>query len=107
MKIDTHLHLWRKKEPPHLWMLDRAEGQIDVLLWCMEKSGVDRAVIVGSLREQNEDNNEYLSAIINKYPGKFQAWGSVKLRDEDAYDMMIRCIDELGLTGISFFFLII
>jgi len=103
MKIDTHLHVWRKKEPPHLWMLDRAEGQHDVLMWNMEKSGVDKAVLVGSIREQNEDNNDYLSSIIKKYPGKFQAWGTVKLREEGAFDNMVHCIDELGLTGISFY----
>ena len=103
MKIDTHLHVWKKKEPPYMWMLDRIDGQFDVLEWCMEQSGVDRAVFVGSIKEQNEDNNEYLSEIIHRYPGKFQAWGSVNIRHEDAIDRMKHCIDELGLVGINFY----
>lgn len=101
--IDTHLHIWRKASGQHLWLLDSAEGQFDVYRWLMEKHGIDRAVIVGSIRDGNEDNNEYVSSIVRANPGTFQAWGAVNLRSDDAGEQAAHCVDDLGLTGISMY----
>ena len=101
--IDTHLHIWRKASGQHPWLLDSVEGQIDVYRWLMEKHGIDRAVIVGSKRGGNEDNNEYISSIVRANPDTFQAWGAVNLRSDDAVEQAAHCVDDLGLTGISMY----
>ena len=103
MKIDTHLHIWKKMEPPYQWMLDKIDGQFDVLEWCMEMSEVDRAVFVGSIKDGNEDNNEFVADIIRQHPDKYRAWGSVNLRGDNPVDAMKHCVDDLGLIGISFY----
>ena len=82
--IDSHLHLFRavSDQYPRTVYPGLADSDLDVpaemLLSKMEDAGVDKAIVV-PLGPQDD----YLSEIIRRYPGRFAGVG---VYDEDAPD---------------------
>ena len=60
MIIDCHTHAWRKwpynpPVPDH-----NSRGQVEQLLWEMDRNKVAKAVLVCARIDHNPDNNDYV-----------------------------------------------
>ena len=68
MIIDCHTHAWAKwpYEPPVPDFESR--GQVEQLLFEMDRCGVDKSVLVCARIEHNPDNNDYGAECVRAYP---------------------------------------
>ncbi len=68
--VDSHCHAWRywPYEPP----VPDAESRplVEQLLFEMDQSGVDEAVLVAARIEHNPDNNAYVAECVRRFPGR-------------------------------------
>ena len=70
MIIDSHCHAWTywPYQPP---VPDPdSRGRIEQLLFAMDQSGVDRAMIVCARIDHNPDNNEYIADQVRRFPDR-------------------------------------
>jgi predicted TIM-barrel fold metal-dependent hydrolase len=70
MIIDSHCHAWTywPYQPP---VPDPdSRGRIEQLLFAMDQSGVDRAMIVCARIDHNPDNNEYIADQVRRFPNR-------------------------------------
>lgn len=70
MIVDSHCHAWTYwpyvPEVPD----PESRGTIEQLLFAMEQSGVDAAMIVCARIDHNPGNNEYIGEQVKRYPGR-------------------------------------
>jgi L-fuconolactonase len=85
--VDTHCHVG----------LDWFEP-VEVLLFQMERNGVDRAVLIQTNKEYD---NSYILQCADTYPGRFAAVGAVDGCGSGAADALDDLADQ-GLQGIRF-----
>ena len=102
--VDGHLHLFRgasDKYPravfPVMAEADREEPA-EKLLAEMDKAGVDHAVVVPLSR-----HDDYLSEILQKFPGKFAGIGVYDTDDRDDVESMKARLAKCDLQGLRFF----
>jgi L-fuconolactonase len=70
MIIDSHCHAWTywPYEPP---VPDpESRGRVEQLLFAMDQSGVDRAMIVCARIDHNPENNEYIAEQVKRFPDR-------------------------------------
>ena len=70
MIIDSHCHAWTywPYQPP---VPDPdSRGRIEQLIFAMDQSGVDRAMIVCARIDHNPDNNEYIADQVRRFPDR-------------------------------------
>ncbi|XAR48208.1 4-sulfomuconolactone hydrolase [Bertholletia excelsa] len=73
--IDSHLHVWASPEeaadkfPYFPGQEPTLPGHVDYLLECMEKAGVDGALIVQPINHKFD--HSYVTSVLKKYPSKF------------------------------------
>ena len=70
MIIESHCHAWTywPYQPP---VPDPdSRGRIEQLLFAMDQSGVDRAMIVCARIDHNPDNNEYIADQVRRFPDR-------------------------------------
>jgi L-fuconolactonase len=69
--IDAHTHVWRRW--PHEPKVPDQESRASVanLLFEMDRSGVDRAVIVSAQLPGSNDNNDYGAGAVAAHPDRF------------------------------------
>ncbi|MBI2191129.1 MAG: amidohydrolase [Planctomycetes bacterium] len=86
--VDSHVHVWQERPLPDL-------------LAEMEKAGVQKAIIVGAVRDRDPGNNEQLAECVSSHPGRLAALADIPLKAEDAPARVEWASKELGLHGIS------
>ncbi|CAI9093144.1 OLC1v1028566C2 [Oldenlandia corymbosa var. corymbosa] len=73
--IDSHLHVWaspqeaEQKYPYFPGQEPTLPGDVDFLLQCMNKGGVDGALIVQPINHKFD--HSYVTSVLKKYPSKF------------------------------------
>jgi L-fuconolactonase len=85
MIIDSHTHAWEywPYEPP---VPDReSRGRVEQLLWEMDRSGVQRAVLVCARIEHNPRNNDYVAGCVAKYPDRLVQFADVDCSWTETY----------------------
>jgi len=90
--VDTHVHVGLKKY-----------ATVEQLLRQMEKSGVDKAVLVqyrAGLEPIGNTDNAYISQCIKRYPEKFAAVGIVDWTKENSLERLEYWVKEHGIQGI-------
>jgi predicted TIM-barrel fold metal-dependent hydrolase len=85
MIIDSHTHAWdywpyQPEVPdPH------SRGQVEQLLWEMDRCGVDRAVLVCARIEHNPDNNHYVAESVKRHPDRLIQFADVDCSWTETY----------------------
>lgn len=85
MIIDCHTHAW------DYWPYEPAvpdpesRGRVEQLLWEMDASGVDKAVLVCARIDHNPGNNDYGAACVEKYPDRLIQFADVDCSWTDTY----------------------
>jgi L-fuconolactonase len=85
MIIDSHTHAWDHwpYEPP---VPDpESRGRVEQLLWEMDRSGVDRAVLVCARIEHNPNNNDYVAECVRQYPDRLVQFADVDCSWTETY----------------------
>ena len=85
MIIDCHTHAWRKwpynpPVPDH-----NSRGQVEQLLWEMDRNKVDKAVLVCARIDYNPDNNDYVYDCVQKYPDRLIQFADVDCSWTETY----------------------
>jgi predicted TIM-barrel fold metal-dependent hydrolase len=77
MIVDSHCHAWRywpyrpDVPDPH------SRGTVEQLLFEMDQSGVDRAVVVCARIEHNPDDNDYVAECLRRFPDRLYQFADV------------------------------
>jgi predicted TIM-barrel fold metal-dependent hydrolase len=85
MIIDSHTHAWEywPYEPP---VPDHeSRGRVEQLLWEMDRSGVDMAVLVCARIEHNPRNNDYVAGCVANYPDRLVQFADVDCSWTETY----------------------
>jgi L-fuconolactonase len=85
MILDSHTHAWDywPYEPP---VPDHeSRGRVEQLLWEMDRSGVDMAVLVCARIEHNPRNNDYVAECVAKYPDRLVQFADVDCSWTETY----------------------
>jgi len=85
MIIDSHSHAWEfwPYEPPvpdH-----KSRGLAEMMLWEMDRNGVDQAVLVCARIEHNPGNNDYVRDVVRRHPERFIQFADVDCSWSDTY----------------------
>lgn len=91
----------------------QSEGEAPKLLAVMDGLGIERTVLVGSswftitLNEdvgftRYDENNEELLRIVERWPGRFEAWPTVNPEDPDMLPKF-QALVERGATGLKLY----
>lgn len=88
--VDSHVHVWQ-------------EHPVAELLQVMGKAGVEKAIIVGAVRDRDPRNNEVLAECVTSHPGKLAALADINIKADDAPERAEWAAKELGLQGISYY----
>ena len=85
MIIDCHTHAWRKwpynpPVPDH-----NSRGQVEQLLWEMDRNKVDKAVLVCARIDHNPDNNDYVYDCVQKHPDRLIQFADVDCSWTETY----------------------
>lgn len=77
MMIDSHTHAWEYW--PYLPAVPdpRSRGSIEQLLFEMDASGVDKAVLVCANIDHNPENNAYVARCVQQYPDRLYQFADV------------------------------
>ena len=77
MIVDSHCHAWLRwpYDPPV--PDDESRGQVEQLLFEMDRNGVDRAVLVCARIERNPDNNDYGAGCVKRFPDRLDMFADV------------------------------
>jgi L-fuconolactonase len=70
MIIDSHCHAWTYWPYVPTVPDPESRGRIEQLLFAMDQSGVDRAMIVCARIDHNPENNEYIAEQVKQYPDR-------------------------------------
>ncbi len=77
MIIDSHSHAWQTWPYKPLVPDASSRGQVEQLLWEMNRNGVDRAVLVCAQIEHNPANNDYVAERVRSYPDRLVQFADV------------------------------
>jgi L-fuconolactonase len=105
--IDAHTHVWKTwpHEPP---VPDRnSRASFANLLFEMDRSGVDKAVIVSARLPGNDDNNEYGASAVAAHPDRLLQMADIDSRWSAEYhtpqaaDRLERLVERYAPAGVS------
>jgi len=83
--IDSHTHAWS------YWPYDppvpdpESRGRVEQLLWEMDRSGVNRAVLVCARIEHNPENNHYVAECVSRHPERLVQFADVDCAWTETY----------------------
>ena len=117
MIIDFHTHLFPKQvrnnkhsyfrsEPAFKLLYESPRSRLvgaEELLNAMDENQVDKSVVFGFPWKNSDTvkmHNDYIIAMVEKYPGRFIGLGCINPASKDAGDETLRCL-ESGLRGIG------
>jgi predicted TIM-barrel fold metal-dependent hydrolase len=117
MIIDFHTHLFPKQvrnnkrtyfqsEPAFKLLYESARSRLvgaEELLNAMDENQVDKSVVFGFPWKNSDTvkmHNDYIIAMVEKYPDRFIGLGCINPASKDAGDETLRCL-ETGLRGIG------
>lgn len=108
--IDSHCHAWKVwpyepsvPDPDH-------RGTVEQLLWEMDQSGVAAACLVAANIERNPDNNAYVAACVERYPGRLHHIAHIDCYWEPTYaadgaaDRLSALVERFRPVGITKYF---
>jgi predicted TIM-barrel fold metal-dependent hydrolase len=107
MIIDCHTHAWK------IWPYTPAiagcdmHGQVEHLLWEMDRSQVDKAVLVCARIELNPYNNDYVAQRVAQYPDRLIQFADVDCSWTDTYhtagaaDRLAEAAEKYALKGFT------
>jgi L-fuconolactonase len=105
--IDSHVHVWGTW--PHEPMVpdEQSRASFGNLLFEMDRSGVDKAMIVCARLPGNEDNNDYGGRAVAAHPDRFvqivdvdSRW-SPEYHTPDAAGRLERAVERYQPAGVS------
>ena len=107
MIIDSHCHAWERwpYEPPVPDPQQR--GRVEQLLFEMDRTGVDRALIVCAQIDHNPKNNRYVAEQVARYPDRLHqiadldSFWSSSYHTSGAADRLRRLASQMPLTGFT------
>lgn len=107
MIVDSHCHAWTYW--PYIPEVPDPEsrGTIEQLLFAMDQSGVDCAMIVCARIEHNPGNNEYIGEQVKKYPGRVYQVADVDCswwptyHTPGAAERLAQTADSLPIVGFT------
>ena len=77
MIIDSHTHAWKiwpyKPAVPD----EQSRGNVEQLIYEMDQSGVDVAILICAQIDNNPDNNDYISERVRKYPSRLLQFADI------------------------------
>ena len=94
MIIDSHCHAWtywpyqtsNSHNPDEPGVPNpETHGNIDQLIYEMDRNKVDQATVVCAQIWHNPDNNDYLAENVKKYSGKIHQYADVDSNWSDTY----------------------
>lgn len=107
MIIDTHTHAWKrwpyKPEVPDY----QSRGIVEQLLYEMDQSGVDIAVIICAEIDNNPDNNDYIYECVRKYPNRLLQFADIDCSWSNTYhtngaeDRLTKAAVKYSLKGYT------
>jgi L-fuconolactonase len=107
MIIDCHAHAWDywpyEPEVPD----PKNRGTAEMLLFEMDKVGVDKAVVVCARIEHNPDNNDYVADRVTKYPDRLIQFADVDCGWSETYhtpggaDRLAEATEKYHLKGYT------
>ena len=107
MIIDCHAHAWDywpyEPEVPD----PKNRGTAEMLLFEMDKVGVDKAVVVCARIEQNPNNNDYVADRVTKYPDRLIQFADVDCGWSETYhtpggaDRLAEATEKYHLKGYT------
>jgi L-fuconolactonase len=107
MIIDCHAHAWDywpyEPEVPD----PKNRGTAEMLLFEMDKVGVDKAVVVCARIEHNPDNNDYVADRVTKYPDRLIQFADVDCGWSETYhtpggaDRLAKATEKYHLKGYT------
>jgi len=105
MIIDAQVHLWTAESPSRQWPSDgqrRAHLKTPLsygdMLSEMDRTGVDRAIIVPPSWEG--DRNDYASLAAHRYPDRFAVMGRLCLEDPESRPLLKTLIMDPAILGV-------
>lgn len=110
MLIDSHAHAWPRwpYQPPV--PDDTQRGSVEQLLWEMDQSGVDIAVLVAADIDRNHDNNDYVAEQALRHPGRLRQLAAVDCQWGPTYhtagaaDRLRAIADHYRPAGVTHYF---
>ena len=107
MIFDSHCHAWRRwpYRPPVPDPDSRA--RVEQLLWEMDASGVDRALLVAANIDENPEDNAYVAECVRRHPDRLSMVADVDCcwspthQTPGAADRLSRAADEHPLVGFT------
>ena len=101
--IDAHAHFESDSAPGRI--LPKVSGRPDVLLEEMDRSGVERAVLLvvppGAELAAARELHDQVAAVLRTHPGRFIAIGAVQPEDGEAGLRELDRIAALGYRGVK------
>ena len=107
MIIDSHTHAWETwpYQPP---VPDPgSRGRVEQLLWEMDRTSVDRAVLVCARIDHNPGNNDYVAACVKRYPDRLVQFADVDCSWTETYhrpgaaQRLAEAADVYALNGFT------
>jgi predicted TIM-barrel fold metal-dependent hydrolase len=107
MIVDSHCHAWRTwpYEPPVPDPTSRPV--VEQLLFEMDQSGVERAVLVAARIDHNPDDNDYVAECVRRYPERLYQFADVDCMWTNTYhtpgaaDRLSSAVSTYGLRGFT------
>lgn len=107
MIVDSHSHAWRRWPYTPSVPDPESRGTVEQLLFAMDESGVDQAVVICARIGGNDDNVEYVQAAAARFPGRlhcfpdFDCEWSPTYHRPGAADRLRQLLDLGPISGVT------
>jgi predicted TIM-barrel fold metal-dependent hydrolase len=85
MIIDSHSHAWEFWPYEPVVPDNTSRGLAEMMLWEMDRNGVDQAVLVCARIEHNPGNNDYVRDVVKRHGNRFIQFADVDCSWSDTY----------------------
>jgi L-fuconolactonase len=102
--FDAHTHIWERPWQQFVVGTGRkgTYAQRDLMLWLLDKFGVERACVLAACDDEHPDNNRFVARLCRATPDRFVMFSEVPLQSGSRNVLLARTLEDWPAVGFRY-----